>query len=124
MGKQLYRCSTSSNLGSVVKIYAKGVGADGADMTSVKGVTSIARTGEGTYTVTLDRKFKALLGCSATVIDAGSVSSWSVVLTSDLTSGNTFTLQVFSDAVEADVISTGTLLLEITLGDTTALPAR
>jgi hypothetical protein len=123
--KQLYRCSTTSNLGSVSKVYAKGVGAATSDLTGVKGVASIVRGGgAGIHTITLDRKFKSLLMFAYSVIDTGTVDDWTVVPTADLATGNTIAIQVFKGGTAADLPTTATLLMEITLGDTAALPAR
>ncbi len=125
MGKQLYRCSTASNLGSVVKIYAKGVGAATSDLTGVKGVTSITRGGgAGIHSIVLDRKFQSLLMFAFTVLDTGTVDDWEVIPTADLATGNTIAIQVFKGGTAADLPTTATLLMEITLSDTAAKPAR
>lgn len=112
-----------SNLTGVVKIYARGTGAGAANLTAVKGVTSIAETATGKYTVTLDRKYAGLLMVTGIVIDPTSVDDWEVTLESDLTSNQTFGILVTKSGTAADLTTDEKLLLEITVQDTKALPA-
>lgn len=111
------------NLPGVVKIFARGTGAGAANLTSVKGVTSIAETATGKYTVTLPQKFAGLLMVSGIVIDPTSVDDWEVSLESDLTSNQTFGILVTKSGTATDLTTDEKLLLEITLQDTAAKPA-
>jgi hypothetical protein len=111
------------NLPGVSKVFARGTGAGAANLTSVKGVTSIAETATGKYTVTLDRKYKGLLMVTGIIIDPSSVDDWEVTLESDLTSNQTFGILVTKSGTAADLTTDEKLLLEITLQDTAGLPA-
>lgn len=112
-----------TNVPSVVKIFARGTGAGAANLTSVKGVTSIAETATGKYTVTLPRKYQGLLMVSGIVIDPTSVDDWEVSLESDLTTNQTFGILVTKSGTAADLTTDEKLLLEITLEDSAVKPA-
>lgn len=112
-----------TNVPGVSIIYGRGTGAGAANLTAVKGVTSIAETATGKYTVTLDRKYKGLLMFNAIVIDPTSVDDWEVSLESDLTSNQTIGILVTKSGTATDLTTDEKLLLEITLQDTATLPA-
>lgn len=118
-----FNSEIQSNVSGVVKIFARGTGAGAANLTSVKGVTSIAETATGKYTVTLDRKFQGLLMVSGIVIDPTSVDDWEVSLESDLTSNQTFGILVTKSGTATDLTTDEKLLLEITVQDTATKPA-
>lgn len=118
-----FNSEIQSNVSGVVKIFARGTGAGAANLTSVKGVTSIAETATGKYTVTLDRKFQGLLMVSGVVIDPTSVDDWEVSLESDLTSNQTFGILVTKSGTATDLTTDEKLLLEITVQDTATKPA-
>lgn len=116
-------CEVMSAQSGVVMIFARGTGAGAANLTSVKGVTSIAETATGKYTVTLDRKFQGLLMVSGVVIDPTSVDDWEVTLESDLTSNQTFGILVTKSGTATDLTTDEKLLLQIVVQDTAAKPA-
>lgn len=118
-----FNSEIQSNVSGVVKIFARGTGAGAANLTSVKGVTSIAETATGKYTVTLDRKFQGLLMVSGVVIDPTSVDDWEVSLESDLTSNQTFGILVTKSGTATDLTTDEKLLLEITVQDSATKPA-
>lgn len=112
-----------TNVPGVSIVYARGTGAGAANLTAVKGVTSIAETATGKYTVTLDRKYKGLLMFNGVVIDPTSVDDWEVSLESDLTSNQTIGILVTKSGTATDLTTDEKILLEITLQDTATLPA-
>lgn len=118
-----FNSEIQSNVSGVVKIFARGTGAGAANLTAVKGVTSIAETATGKYTVTLDRKFQGLLMVSGVVIDPTSVDDWEVSLESDLTSNQTFGILVTKSGTATDLTTDEKLLLEITVQDSAVKPA-
>lgn len=113
----------TTNVPSVTKVYARGTGAGAANLTGIKGVTSIAQTATGKYTITLDRKYKGLLAFNGSVIDVTSVDDWAVALESDLTSNQTIGILVTKSGTATDLTTDEKLLLEITLQETAMLPA-
>lgn len=120
---QKFQGKIQTNLPGVSKVYARGTGAGAANLTAVKGVTSIAQTATGKYTITLDRKFAGLLMVSGIVIDPTSVDDWEVSLEGDLASNQTIGILVTKSGTATDLTTDEKLLLEITLQDTAAKPA-
>lgn len=109
----------------LVTLYFRGTGAATSSLTAVKGkgLTSITRGGSaGIHTVVLDAKYNGLLYAQFQVIDTGTVDDWEVTLTSDLTTGNTFTIQVFKGGAAADLPTTAKLLAQIVLSNSAQLP--
>lgn len=108
----------------VCTLFARATGAGTSALTGVKGkgITSITRSNPGVFSLLLDSKFNGLLMFVGNVIDTGTVDDWEVIPTSDLTSGNTITFQVFKGGAAADLPATAKLLLQITLSNTAQLP--
>lgn len=111
------------NVPSLVKLFARGTGAGAANLTSVKGVTSIAETATGKYTITLPRKFAGLVMLTGTVIDPTGVDDWNVSLESDLTNNQTIGILVTKSGTATDLTTDEKLLLEISLMDSAQKPA-
>lgn len=112
-----------TNLGGVTTLHGRGTGAATSALTSVKGPWSITRSGVGTHSIVLNRKFAGLLNANFAVIDAGTIDDWEVTLSSDLTSGNTVGIQVFKGGAAADLPATAKLLISLVLQDTATKPA-
>lgn len=112
------------NVPGLVTIFARAVGAATSNMTGLVGlgVTSIVRSGVGTHTITLDKKYAGLLMASFAVVDTGTIDDWEITLDTDLTSGTSFDIQVFKGGTAADLPTTATLLMEISLQNTAVKP--
>ena len=112
------------NVPGLVTIYGRAVGAATSDMTGLvgMGITSIARGGVGIHTITLDKKYAGLLMASFAVIDTGTIDDWEITLDTDLTSGNSFVINVFKGGAAADLPTSATLLMEICLQNTAVKP--
>jgi hypothetical protein len=105
----------------VTTLYVKlVVGASGA-VTSFSGygIDNLARNATGNYTITLDRKFKKLLGISDTLIQATPQGLKMTVEGNNVSSAGTIVLEYNTDAGTATELSSGTIVLfAITVGDT------
>lgn len=112
-----------TNLGGVVTLHGRGTGAATSPLTSVKGPWTISRSGVGTHSIVLSRKFSGLLNANFVVIDGGTIDDWEVVLSADLATGNTIGIQVFKGGAAADLPATAKLLISLVLQDSAAKPA-
>lgn len=112
-----------TNLGGVVTCHGRGTGAATSALTAVKGPWTITRSGVGTHSIVLNRKFSGLLNAQFAVIDGGTIDDWEVTLSSDLTTNNTIGIQVFKGGAAADLPATAKLLITLVLQDTAAKPA-
>ena len=112
-----------TNLGGVVTLHGRGTGAATSPLTGVKGPWTITRTGVGTHTITLSRKFAGLLNAHFNVIDVTTQDDWEVTVATDLTSNQTIGIAVFKGGVAADLSTDEKLLITLVLQDTTAKPA-
>lgn len=117
------------NVPSLVKLFARGTGAAGASLTSVKGVPSITWVSTGKYTVNLPRKFAGLVGFRASVINSAGTTLSQVFVSADaVSSAGTLTIEVFGGATTVaptrrDLTTSDVLLLEIDLMDSAQKPA-
>lgn len=123
MGIKQYYSEMQTNVPGLKIIYASGTGAGAANLTSVKGVASIAETATGKYTVTLNHKVNKLLFLSAMVVDPTSVDDWSVAVETDLTTNNAFGILVTKSGTATDLTTDEKLLLVIHVQDSSTLPA-
>lgn len=123
MGIKQYYSEMQTNVPGLKIIYASGTGAGAANLTSVKGVASIAETATGKYTVTLNHKVNKLLFLSAMVVDPTSVDDWEVSIETDLTSNNAFGILVTKSGTATDLTTDEKLLLAIHVQDSSTLPA-
>ena len=120
-----------TNVPEIVKLFARCVGNGAANPTGVKGlgITSITWVSTGKYTVTLNRKFAGLVNVVGSVINsAGTTLSVVYASAETVASSQTITIEVFGgiNAVaptRRDLTSADTLLLEITLQDSSVKPA-
>ena len=117
------------NVPSLVKLFARGTGAGGASLTSVKGVPSIAWVSTGKYTVNLPRKFAGLVGVRGTVVNsAGTTLSQVFPSAEAVAASGTITIEVFGATTgvapaRRDLTTADILLLEIDLMDSAQKPA-
>lgn len=106
----------------IVQLFCKATGAGAANLTSLSsrcGVSSIAETATGKYTVTLDQPYRELRYLDGTVIDPGSVDDWEVVVETDLTANTkTFAIAVFKGGTLTDLTTDEKLMLMIVLKNT------
>lgn len=113
------------NIGGVHKIFGRAVGAATSDMTGLEGpgIASIVRGGSaGIHTITLSEKYQGLLMASFAVIDTGTIDDWEITLDTDLSSGNSFVINVFKGGAAADLPTTATLLMELTMNKSAVMP--
>lgn len=112
------------NVPAVVFVHMRGTGAAAANLTGVKGngVASIVRTGVGTHTVTLSRKYAGLLNVLGNIIDVTTPDDWEVNVLTDLTSGNAVGIEISKAGVAADLTTDEKLLLTLILQDTQGKP--
>lgn len=105
----------------VTTLYAKlVVGASGA-VTSYAGygIDNLVRNATGNYTITLDRKFKKLLGIHQTIIQATPQGLEMTVEGDNVASAGTIVLEFNTDGGTATELSSSTIVLfAITVGDT------
>lgn len=115
---------STMNIGGVHKIFGRAIGAATSNMTGLEGpgITSIVRGGVGIHTITLDQKYQGLLMAGFAVVDTGTIDDWEVTLDTDLTSGNTFVINVFKGGAAADLPTTTVLLIELTLNSSAVKP--
>jgi len=123
MSRPQYYEEIQTNVAGLKIIYASGTGAGAANLTSVKGVASIAETATGKYTVTLKHKVKRLLWVQGVVVDPTSVDDWEVSVETDLTTNNAFGILVTKSGTAADLTTDEKLLLVIHVQDSSTLPA-
>lgn len=123
MGIKQYQCESMTNAPGLLTIFAEGTGAGAANLTSVKGVASIAETATGEYTVTLNHKVNGLLWVGGQVIDVTTPDDWAVTLKTDLTSGNAFGILVTKSGTATDLTTDEQLKLRIDVQWTAALPS-
>lgn len=118
-----------TNIPSLTKIFARGIGAGASSLTGVKGVTSIAWVSTGKYTITLPKKFSGLVGFQANVINSAGTTLSVAFLSADAAlSAGTLTMEVFGGLTTVaptrrDLTSADILLLEISLVDSATKPA-
>ena len=112
-----------TNLGGVVTLHGRGTGAATSALTSVKGPWTITRTGVGTHTITLNRKFSGLLNALFNVIDVTTQDDWEVTVSTDLTSNQTIGIAIFKGGVAADLSTDEKLLITLVLQGSAAKPA-
>lgn len=118
-----------TNVPSLVQLFARGTGAAAANLTSVKGVTSIAWVSTGKYTVTLPRKFAGLVGFRGSVINSAGTTLSQVFVSADASaSAGTLTIEVFGGLTTVaparrDLTTSDILLMEIDLMGTAVKPA-
>lgn len=112
-----------TNLGGVVTLHGRGTGAATSALTSVKGPWTITRSGVGTHSIVLNRKFSGLLNAMFSVIDGGVIDDWEVTISADLATGNTIGIQVFKGGTATDLPATAKLLITLVLQDSAAKPA-
>lgn len=119
-----------TNVPSKVVLEVSGIGAGAANLTSVKGATSIARTATGLYTVTLPRKYDGLVNVVGMVMSS-TAANWHVQLRSHTvgTDGK-FLLAILSAADNAlnaptvtDLTTSEKLLLTVTVQDSDQKPS-
>lgn len=105
----------------VTTLYVKlTVGASGAvSASSGFGLTSIVRNTTGNYTITLDRKFKKLLGLEDTLIQATPQGLRCTIEGDNIASAGAIVVEFNTDAGTATELSNGTIVLfAITVADT------
>lgn len=114
--------------GESVKLFARFVGGgDDTNPTGLKGkgiasVAQIGSSGSGTYDLVLTDKYNGLLGVNVTFIDTGTADDWEWSLLTDLASNTTLHFQFFKGGSAADLPTTLTVLVEISLSNSKALP--
>lgn len=109
----------------VCHLYASGVGAGAANLTSIKGagISSIAETDTGLYTVTLTDKWNSFMFMGGQVIDPTGTDDWAVqVVSESVASAKTISIAVFKGGTLADLTTDETLKLHIVLNNTSAPP--
>jgi hypothetical protein len=109
----------------VLRIFGRATGAATSNMTSLKGagVASLARTGVGAHTLTLTDKWPGLLMFKATILDAGTVDDWEVIPIEELVAtSKTVKFVIFKGGAAADLPTTGKILFELVLSNSTKLP--
>ena len=79
------------------------------------GITSIARTGVGEYTITLDEKCNDLLGSKISVVAATPVDLVPQILSYDVSGAKTIVVNLLAAAVPTDSAQDIELLIELTL---------
>lgn len=106
----------------IIQLFGKATGAGTSDLTSISsrcGITSIARTGAGIYTVTLDATYQELRNFHGTVIDPTTPDDWEVTVQTDLTAGGkTFVINTWKGGAAADLSTDEKLMLAIVLKNT------
>lgn len=119
-----------TNVPSKVVLEVSGVGAGAADLTSVKGATTIDQTATGLYTITLPRKYDGLVNVAGMVMSS-TVANWQVQFRSHtVSSDGKFLIAILKAADNAATAPTATdlttsekLLLTVTLQDTAVNPS-
>lgn len=108
----------------VCSLYFRFTGGGAGQPTTLKGkgITSATWATVGIYTIVLDAKYNGLLMANFAVIDTGTIDDWSVTLDTDLTTGNTFVINVFKGGTAADLPTTARLLGKVELSNTAQLP--
>jgi hypothetical protein len=112
----------------VVRIWGRFTGAGTSNPTSVKGkgITSVTRTAASTYAITLADTWAGLLMFKASVIDAGTIDDWEVVVASEtVASTKIVTINVFkggTGSTTGDLPTTAKLLFEITVSNNSQKP--
>ncbi len=108
----------------VFKLFCKAVGASAADLTGLvgPGVSSIAyNSATGKLKVTLQDTWGGLLMVSGMVIDATTPDDWEVVVEAETVATKatrSISLAIFKGGTLADLTTDETLMLEITLRNT------
>ena len=118
-----------TNVPNKVVLEVSGVGAATNALTSVKGATLIDQTATGLYTVTLPRKYAALLNVAGMVMSS-TAANWHVQLRSHtVATDGKLLLAILSSADNAataptvtDLTTSEKLLLTITLQDSDVNP--
>ena len=80
--------------------------------------TAVVRNGAGDYTITLDRKYKKLLACSVTVVQATAQGLGLSVKTDSVSSAGTINIVTSVGATATDPSSGTVLRFAIFVGDT------
>ena len=118
-----------TNVPNKVVLEVSGVGAATDALTSVKGATLIDQTATGLYTVTLPRKYQALINVAGMVMSS-TAANWHVQLRSHtVATDGKLLLAILSSADNAataptvtDLTTSEKLLLTITLQDSDVNP--
>ena len=113
------------------KLFGKCIGAAGASPTGLKGlgIASIAWVSTGLYDITLSDKWNGLLGADFRVIDSTGARHYNfTVVTETVTTTKIIRVKVFAAATAvaptlADLVSTDTLYIELTLSNSKQTPA-
>lgn len=104
-----------------IVIFGKGTGAGAANLTALvaAGITSIAQTATGRYTVTLEDKYNSLLWCAGQVIDATTPDDWQTnVISEDVAGTKTILLIVTKSGTETNLTTDEKLMLHIIVSNT------
>lgn len=103
----------------VTGLYAKvTIGASGAATTTGYGFTSIAKSTTGEYLITLDRKYKKLLGLHVTFEQATDQGLIHSIKTNSLSSAGTILIRTAVGATETEPSSGTIMYIEVIVGDT------
>jgi hypothetical protein len=96
MGKYIGFAATSQNVGEEVISGLVNVGASGAVSSTDGDGFSIARSAAGRYTITLKRKYKALVGCTGEMVYAayGSIDKLEIKFSNEAVDGSTPTIML------------------------------
>lgn len=119
-----------TNVPGLVELEVSGIGAGAADLTSVKGATTIDQTATGLYTVTLPRAFDGLINVTGMVMSA-TPANWKVQLKSHtVATDGKFLIAILSAADNAltaptvtDLTTSQKLLLTVKVQDTDIKPS-
>ena len=100
-------------------LFAKvSIGASGAATTTGYGFTSIAKSTTGEYLITLDRKYKKLLGLHVTFEQATDQGLITSIKTNSLTSAGTILIRTAVGTTETEPSSGTIMYVNLIVGDT------
>lgn len=118
-------CEIESLDRGVVFIFGGGTGAGAANLTAIKGagVTSVAETATGKYTITLTDKWNSLMFFSGVVIDATTVDDWEVTVEAESVATNkTIGILVTKSGTATDLTTDEKLKFMVVVSNTSQPP--
>jgi len=104
----------------LVNIVGKATGAAGVAYTALDapGVASVVDSGSGVTLITLADKYNRLMCANFSVLDAGTVDDWEVVVTAETVSTTKIiTLAIFKGGSLTSLATTGKLMMDIKLSN-------
>ena len=112
----------------IFELFLKGPGNGAANITLTHGLgvsPTLTYAATGKYTITLSDKWAALLHVNGAVIDATTEDDWEVVVLSETVATNkTLQIAVFKGGAAAALTSDETLMLRLTLLNSSATPVK